>query len=96
MPSAAHSALRLALQSMLQDLTYPEAWKARPWVEARLKEVSWEETLCDRLRPLAIRWAQQQSIDTARALRRALGEEIARDPVPVLRNRQPLPVRIHQ
>jgi hypothetical protein len=34
--TAVDTALRMALHAMLADVTFPERWKSRPWVEACL------------------------------------------------------------
>jgi len=66
------AALRLALRAMLADMFYPEAWKSRPWVEARLEEAAWSETLTEALRTLALRWGTHQGQEVLATLRQTL------------------------
>lgn len=77
-------ALRLALRSMLRDETYPAAWKATPWVEARLVEADWPDEIRGGLQALARRWATHCGPTTALALRQAVGEELTDDERTVL------------
>jgi hypothetical protein len=77
--AAQHSALRMALRSMLADLSYPRRKKAQPWVEERLGEAAWSETVTDQLRVLALRWAQTQGASVVTALRQSVGETLTDD-----------------
>ena len=83
-PASRHSALRFALRSMLADLTYPEVQKSQPWVEARLGEAAWPDTLVAQLTALAVRWASTQGARVALQLRKALGEALTEEETAVL------------
>ena len=76
------AALRMALRQMLRDIAFPEEMKSAPWTLARLVEPEWLPTTRDQLKALALRWGRSQGTSVEQALRRALGEEIDRDPVP--------------
>jgi hypothetical protein len=89
--TAADSALRMALCAMLADITYREIWKDRPWVDARLDEVSWNETAREGLKALAIRWAQHCHPRQALALRKAIGEVLTEAEQAILESPARLP-----
>jgi hypothetical protein len=89
--TAAHTALRWALRSMLADLTYVEAWKSRPLVEARLGEAAWSEDIVRMLKTLAIRWANHCHPRQGLALRKALGEILTDDEQQMLASPSRLP-----
>jgi ERF superfamily len=77
-------ALRLVLRDMLADVTYAEAEKSAPFVEARLAEAGWPEQTRTQLKVLALRWVSTQRADVQVAMRKALGEEISEHEAMVL------------
>jgi hypothetical protein len=89
--TATHTALRWALRSMLADITYVEAWKSRPLVEARLGEAAWSEDIVRMLKTLAIRWANHCHPRQGLALRKALGEILTDDEQQMLASPSRLP-----
>jgi hypothetical protein len=91
MNAAHHSALRMALSAMLSDLTYPDAWKSRPWVAARLGEAAWSEQTVVMLKTLAVRWANHGDTRQGLALRKALGETLTDDEQQMLASPSRLP-----
>ena len=76
------SALRMAASAMLADKSAHLTLANNQWIGATLLQ----DTLSQQERQVLIdhvlRWAQGQAPDVAVALRRALGEDIPRDPVP--------------
>ena len=64
--------LRVALRAMLDDLTYPERDKGRPWVEARLREATWTAARRWMLVRKLIVWGQTSDSVQAAALAKAL------------------------
>jgi hypothetical protein len=78
------SALRLALQLMLDDPTYPPALKSAQSVKDRLDEIWWNDTHRAGLEALALRWATTQHLPWLETLRKAVGhtsEEEAQTPL---------------
>ena len=71
----ADTALRLALRSMLNDLTYPETRKSRAATEAALQQDQWGIEHRNSLMRRALWWAKAQNPGVEAALRKALGEE---------------------
>lgn len=77
------SALRMALVQMLTDKEYPDNLKDKDRTLARLQETPWEEWVRDNLKTRALLWAESTDNSVGLALRRALGEDIPRDSVPI-------------
>ena len=73
------TALRLALRSMLNDLTYPERRKSRDHTEAQLQQERWLLHNRNILMRRALWWAKAQGPGVEAALRKALGEESVPD-----------------
>jgi hypothetical protein len=89
--TAAHTALRWALRSMLADPDYAESAAVRDVVEARLGEAAWSEETVRTLKTLAVRWANHNDRRQGLALRKAVGETLTEDEQQMLASPSRLP-----